>query len=135
MDVDTIVNGDISELLSVDVTNYIAAAREESNGYFNSGVMIFNLNRMRKDNTYAPLYKLLTKCPYQFPDQDAMNAVFANKVLYLPHKFNALGRADVDHVYETDWIIRHFAGIVKPWKENANEQDKELWEKYKVDRI
>lgn len=134
LDVDTIVDGNLLELWSLNLNNnYIAAYFENwKYNYINSGVLLMNLKLIRETKTDDVIIKLLKNCKFQFPDQDAMNLVFKNRILGLDSKFNKLGR---DHVYKDDFIIRHWAGIVKPWKEDATELDKKLWNKYKVEKI
>lgn len=128
LDVDTIVDSSLSELWNYNMGGCYIAAREEENGYFNSGVMLMNLSTIKASRLDDKLIKLLKNCRFVFPDQDAMNIIFKNKVAYLPHKFNAIGR---DYqVKNTEIAIRHYAGIPKPWKDYATEWDKEFWNKY-----
>ena len=134
LDIDTIVDGDLSELWSLNLNNnYIAAHFENRKiNYINSGVLLMNLKLIRETKVDDVIIKLLKNCKFQFPDQDAMNLVFKNRILGLDSKFNKLGK---DYVYNEDFIIRHWAGVIKPWKEDATELDKELWNKYKVEKI
>ena len=68
------------------------------------------------------------------PDQDAINLVFKGRIKPLPDKFNAIGR--YYQVYgKQEIVIRHFAGIVKPWLNNAEPEDIAFWNKYKTSRI
>lgn len=129
LDVDTIVDGNIRELWDFPLGGNYIAAREESGGYFNSGVLLMDLNLIRSTGAEDKIINLLKNCKFVFPDQDAMNIVFKNRIAYIPDYFNKLGRDK--EAYETGkLVIRHFAGIVKPWKEKATEKDKALWMKY-----
>lgn len=133
LDVDTIVDSSLSELWNYNTGGCCIAAREEENGYFNSGVMLFNLSTIKALHLDDKLIKILKNCRFVFPDQDAMNIIFKNKVAYLPHKFNAIGR-DYE-VKDKEIAIRHYAGVIKPWRNGATEFDKEYWEKYRTDYI
>lgn len=131
LDVDTVIDGNLKELWNINLGANYAAARFESEGYFNSGVMLMNLSMIKIVEN--KLRNLLMNCKFAFPDQDAMNFVFKNSVVELPHKFNALGRSNVYDSQEI--IIRHYAGVTKPWREAADEKDKEFWNKYKTDKL
>lgn len=132
LDVDTIVDHDLSELWNFNLGSNCIGAREESNRYFNSGVLLMNLDLIRALKADDKLKRLLQTCKFQFPDQDAMNIIFKDSVTYIPAHFNRLGR---DEVYDEKITIRHFAGINKPWKDNATAADKDFWNKYKTDNI
>lgn len=133
LDVDTIVNKSLQELWDYDLENTCIAARAENkNGYFNSGVLLMNLKKIRELELDKTLDYHLKTSHFQFPDQDALNITFKfNKVL-LPQKFNVMGHI----VYNMDKIvIRHFCGVTKPWEENADEADIEYWRKNAVTRL
>ena len=111
LDSDVIVNGDISEIFSLDLTNkYVASVDDigdegNKNGcsvlgkklagvqrehYFNSGVMYLNLAEMRNNNVSEKLIYYRTAYHNNFMDQDALNAVLGEKRIILPIKFNFL---------------------------------------------
>lgn len=129
LDVDTIVTGDISELWYANIyDNYIAAVPERGE-YYNSGVMLMNLEYMRKHNSSEALYKFLESRVYTFPDQEAINTVFAGKIRKLPPKFNAW--SITKDPYSTPFAIRHFTSKQKPWSSNPQDlRDVELWNRY-----
>lgn len=134
LDVDTIVDKDLTELWNFNLGNCCIAARFENQKaeYFNSGVLLMNLKMIRDLQLDDKVIRLLKKCRFAFPDQDAMNIIFKGRIKELPFKYNVLGR---DEVYDYPIVIRHYAGIIKPWKENASELDKVFWNKYKIDNI
>lgn len=140
LDVDTVVDADLSELWNIQLGGNCVAARSEQPemsdrvlpvGYFNSGVLLMNLKLIRALHYDDALLRLLKNCRFLFPDQDAMNIVFKNKVAYFSEKYNALGR----EMHNTDVVIRHYAGLTKPWKENAKADEKAFWDKYKIDKL
>lgn len=103
--------------------------------YFNSGMMLLNLRKIREDGIQDKLIDYRLNDINYFMDQDALNMVFDEQVRYLPTRFNYLitmiDYADNiefpdDYGYSTDsleWERIHSADIVhltgknKPWKE------------------
>ena len=79
LDVDMIINSDISELYNIDVTRYALAAADEENesavhflnipfeyNYFNSGVLLMNLKKFREDHLIKKLSDYIKSlfCPF-----------------------------------------------------------------------
>lgn len=131
LDVDTIVDGDLTELWNFD-QNEVLYGREEHDDYINSGVLLMNLKKMRELNYDKLLYGLLQRAKFIFPDQDIINVVYRQHIKKIDYKWNAVGN---DRVYNYPVVIRHWAGQVKPWLEDATEKDKAFWNKYKTDFI
>ena len=100
LDGDIIVQEDLEELYNCNIgDNYIGAVKD-TNGidydffgkkiykYFNSGVMIMNLEKMRRDKISKKLLEY-RKCGYnKLMDQDTFNFVVKDAVTLLPFKFN-----------------------------------------------
>lgn len=168
IDSDIIVNNSLNELFKYDIENYYLAASFEfwryiiakkegtdglSDFYFNSGVMLFNLKKIREDNISDILWSVkINKFNGQdnksgLMDQDCFNDVCASMCYQLPIKFNfnpvfSKGNKiqDINKVYNLNYssiqellddvVIIHYVGKTdKPWKyETANYVD--LWEKY-----
>lgn len=153
LDGDIIVRDDLTALYGYELgDNYVAAVRdlpqvlyskqslgEEISGrdYFNSGVMLLNLKKMRADNIKERLIE--TKRNYSdqsLMDQNIFNIVFKGAVLQLPFLYNAcyinlvmskdrynlsnlnkLYGTSYNSVYEIlpDIKIMHFSSKLKPW--------------------
>lgn len=138
LDSDLIVRKDITELWNIDLKNYSIAAVEDlgftghtrlkmplGSKYFNSGVMLINLARWRKDNIHFKVIDFIGKYPdrIRFWDQDGLNAILANQWKALPIKWNVqhnyffpqgmeIRYADIN----ADPAIVHFSGEgTKPW--------------------
>lgn len=100
IDVDAIVNGDLSKLWQKD-TKYIAGVHEPGewdkhlNGkgyddtYINSGVLLMNLKTIREKYLDDKMIKLLNTNKYAYPDQDVINIVFKDKIEPLPVEYNS----------------------------------------------
>lgn len=132
LDSDLIVNGSIMELYNYDLSNYIVAAysgeakagttkkRLELNGdyYFNSGVMLINLETWRHMNIGKKCIEFLRDSPQMILlwDQDALNKVIDGQFLNLDKKWNSL--VDLyggNSLADDQSIIVHFIGSLKPW--------------------
>ena len=110
LDIDTIVNCDLSDLYNVDLDdNYVAGVKGpiyhfSNNGnikycqkiglpsidqYINAGVLVLNLKRIRVNNITS---LLCTTALNNFPsqDQDVINKVFYNHIKQLPFKYNVM---------------------------------------------
>ena len=136
MDVDIVVKGSLSELYSSNIDNLYAAVcedlickyEEKDNRrignplYFNSGVMLLNLKKMRKEKITDKLIKCFKKdkrCKYM--DQDSFNRVFGKKVKYADIVYNYfpmygkyIGKYKELYANQEPIVI-HYAGE-KPWK-------------------
>lgn len=105
LDGDVIVQGDLEELFDVSLENKYAAVvrdviaekmvpsmmkRLKSNlkHYFNSGMMVLNLKKMRMDNISTKLLNYRRDGINYFMDQDALNIVFDENVNYISCKYN-----------------------------------------------
>ena len=100
--------------------------------YFNAGVLLFNLDKIRKDNIEQKLWSFAKeKSPLEFQDQDILNAVLEGNVKYVDPKWNCLKGFG-----ELNPYIYHFVGPEKPWyydkkfKYNYNYINK-WWDYYK----
>lgn len=135
IDSDVIVTGDIAELFDIELgENYIAACpdrsvvdvpelayyMEEAVGidryhYINSGVLLMDLKTLREKNLQGHFLRLLET--YHFdciaPDQDYINAICCDKILFLPDKWDAMpaeGKPEIENVK-----LIHYNLFSKPW--------------------
>jgi lipopolysaccharide biosynthesis glycosyltransferase/glycosyltransferase involved in cell wall biosynthesis len=151
LDCDLIVKRDLSEIFNHDISGKLAAVVADSgqlyrrtpiieqvDRYFNSGVMLLNLEEMRKQRVTESLLNYKNNvCDGNLMDQDAFNVVFDKKVAYLSVRHNCLcvniDRAkskidleafnklygecyeSLDQAIDSAQII-HFASRDKPWK-------------------
>ena len=169
LDGDIIVLKDLSQLYNTDIENYYIASvddlecgwidyREER--YFNNGVMLLNLKKMREDNIEEKLidYKKNDKIN-RLMTQDAFNAVLYKKVKFLPIIYDTFAQEFNDKYileilkivlknnfdeklypyktaeeYKNAVVIIHYTGTynVKPWFDWAdkNSESSKIWYKY-----
>jgi len=135
LDGDMIVEQDLKELWDTNISNYALGAVVEcptskENGYFNTGMLLLNLEKLREFNLTQNSLKYLEENRKQilFQDQDILNGLFNLQYKKLPLKWNVF--ADIheglkrNHTY-TDQeakmaqkypgIIHFSGGISKPW--------------------
>lgn len=119
----------------------------ELGAYFNSGVMLLDLKRLRSEGASRKVIRFARDNPdlLVLPEQDAMNAVLAGRRLELEPRWNSMhGVARFEWSEElfgaearTEAIenpaIRHFegSGPNKPWHPEAAAEDLELYERYR----
>jgi lipopolysaccharide biosynthesis glycosyltransferase len=149
VDCDTLTRADLAPLWQTNLADhYIAAAdnvlerdfadRAERLGlppgqrYFNSGVLLMNLDRMRREQCSTALldYGRSRGDSLVWPDQDALNVVLGarraplhprwncqNTLFYFPDRSSAVFGADVVRDAVLAPAIVHFEGpaLAKPW--------------------
>ena len=149
LDCDILVRENILEFYNTDLEGYACAAIEDQRGdditihnrifmfsrYFNSGVLLMNLDYWRKHNVAQQLIDYLRQYPERcwFPDQDALNAVLEGKVKFMDYRYNMQGEMLSHRCYlqlsAEKWkkldeaignpAIIHFTDINKPWYEEC----------------
>lgn len=96
--------------------------------YFNTGLLLLNLQAMRRDNITEKLWDFVNaESPLEFQDQDALNAVLGSRVKLLEDKWNVFGpmlalakrsapekQRRLLAAYEHPAVF-HFVGRDKPW--------------------
>ena len=144
LDGDTLVVDDLAPLWQTDIEDHYVAAvtnvwepwnepyATEKLGiprYFNSGVLLMNLDLMRRDDSPRALLEVARSQEMPWGDQDALNIVLGerrvelhprwnamNSVLTFPEAFEVFGREQVEEARARPGI-RHFEGpsVNKPW--------------------
>ena len=128
LDIDTIIDGDISELWELPLDDYYLAAGKEPDKsvggdmYVNVGVVMYNLKKLKKDGKADEVIDALNHRGFGFAEQDAFNEFCKGKILEIDPKYNV-------HLWsvktEDKPVIVHYAGFAaKDW------MNKELVQKY-----
>ncbi|MBS4429999.1 lipopolysaccharide 3-alpha-galactosyltransferase [Pectobacterium punjabense] len=147
LDADIICNGSLQELIELDVSNHISAAvldgdrhwwseraqkfnhPELSNGYFNSGVLLIEVNNWHQAAVTENSMRFLTdpkmKKIITHPDQDVLNILLAGKFCHLENKYNTQFSINYELKYShgesaptpisSETIFIHYIGPTKPW--------------------
>ncbi|MDR3289991.1 MAG: glycosyltransferase family 8 protein [Rickettsiales bacterium] len=135
IDLDVVVLGDIIDLYNENLDgkvlgaihvklpkkrkfNYLQKIMQipEEHLYFNSGVLIFDCEKISK-NFAKEMLELLAKYKnvVRFGDQDTLNKYFTGNYKTLSNKYNFTNRHIQYGFKEKDIVIRHFEGAKKPW--------------------
>lgn len=134
LDADIIVLGDIAELYNNELNdNYLGAIYEdvvnsfdefrnysryalnvEPLNYFNSGILVMNLKKIREEHILEKFGKLLKQVKfYVAPDQDYLNVLCKNRVHYIDHDWNS---APLPYIHLSNNVqLVHFKLTAKPW--------------------
>lgn len=86
--------------------------------YFNSGVMLIDLEKWRRDGVEAEVFRIFETMPERLDwwDQCALNIALVGKTAALPRKFNyVFAPNQLGNGFEMPTIL-HFAGATKPWQ-------------------
>ena len=94
LDCDTLVRDNISELWDLPLDNYYFAGvyepdkSTESFRYINAGVMMFNLDKIRRDKKDDEYIYNLNNCYRPYPEQECFSALSQGAILELPGEYN-----------------------------------------------
>lgn len=119
LDSDTIILDDLSDLYKTNISKYVMGAVRDmapinneknpngvyvrdfankylNNGpYFNSGVLLLNVDKMQQHQDLA----LRTDVPLKYPDQDILNVAFRGQIKKLPLRYNFASGVSVDPMF------------------------------------
>ena len=135
IDSDTIVQGNIAELYDHDVSDYAVAACHEQamvqenvygtyvekcmgidrNNFFNAGILLINCEYFRENKVLEQFMELLGFYNFRVTqDEDYLNVICRDKVLFLHQKWNTEVFGDIFVPLEEACII-HYIMVAKPW--------------------
>lgn len=150
LDCDVVVNTDIDVLWNIDINNYHLAACQDKilssvmssktlelcssvsmnpNNYFNAGVLLLNLNKIRDTLSLSnDGFNYLKNHP-DTPnlDQDVLNYYFGNSYYHLDEKYNRMLSSKLGNTDNIADSIIHYAGSNKPWKSYNSISDELYW--------
>lgn len=151
LDADILCVNNLKKLYDLDLTNYMYASAIHTNltnvtdtinkirlqnfdaaGYYNSGVLLMNLPKIRERVHPEDIFDYLRTHLVLLPDQDVLNALYGDQILSVPDQlYNFDCRNST--IYQTislgewtmDWVMKHtvllhFCGREKPWLINVN---------------
>lgn len=146
LDADIISIKNIKDFFTINLSNNVAGVVEDfslntggypvllDKKYFNSGMMYINLNEWMKQQVSEKCMFILKEInldpkqkekyglEFRCFDQDALNIVLKNKVIYLKPKYNFLANISLKYnknlsTVPNDTIFIHYHGFNKPWHE------------------
>jgi lipopolysaccharide biosynthesis glycosyltransferase len=112
--------------------NKLRLKTPNAKGYFNTGVMMMNLELMRKEVRMEDIYQFIRENRFKLvlPDQDVLNGLYWDKIKPVDgYRYNYDARYyDMIQLlpnpkHDLYWILEntifiHYCGKDKPWKEN-----------------
>ena len=117
LDADTMVCGDIKELYDIDLTGQELGVCHDYLGkfclkadYFNAGVLLINMDEIRKTKLFENGMKMLTEKKLYFGDQAVLNKLVQHRIFF-PDEFRFNEQRDVHE----NTVIKHFCKGIK-WK-------------------
>lgn len=124
--------------------NKIRLSTYETEGYFNSGMLLMNLTRIRKHVLPQVIFDYVreNRALLVLPDQDVLNGLYGQHILaldeqlynydvrkYREYRLLSSGEHDAAWVMENT-VILHFCGKRKPWKCRAGSRFFMLYRHY-----
>lgn len=162
LDTDIIILKDLMPLWKIQLEKYYFACVEDplayftptrdfrkrlnttNKKYFNAGVLLLNLKKLREDGISLKLYQNSLENNWIFADQDAFNAVAGHNCKYIPYYYNITGTNErhmgfenlrnnyfkylKNNNWEKEGYIYHFTAT-KPWWDK-NIPFASVWYKY-----
>lgn len=136
LDSDTVVLADIAELYHTDIGENLVAAAQEGviqnikvyqdyvekvvgvasyKRFFNAGVLLMNLNELRRFQFQEKILYLLSTVKYSvIQDEDYLNRMCKGRVKFVDSTWNKMP-IDIDNVKIEDIKLIHFNYVYKPW--------------------
>ncbi|MEI3599659.1 MULTISPECIES: glycosyltransferase family 8 protein [unclassified Oceanobacillus] len=161
LDPDILVINEIRTLYDMEISEHLYAAAfhdrsilsdinkirfpgYEIDEYYNSGVLLMNLERQRMEIKEEEIYKFVEENRKKLilPDQDILNGLYSAKIknideilynfdarFYLYYRLANKNKIDMDYVIHNTAII-HFCGKKKPWHVNYSGKFHSLYKHY-----
>lgn len=162
LDVDILVINDLMSLYELDLKGYWYAAAShtsldvtdnlnklrlgnyETESYYNSGVMLMDLEAIREHVKANDIFNYIEKMGKALflPDQDILNGLYGQHIMKIPDelynydaRMNPLYFAKSNGEWDIDWVIDntvilHFCGRDKPWRSEYKERYSGLYKHY-----
>lgn len=142
LDIDTIINDNITDLFSMNMDGYFYAGAVEpqkSRGvfqYFNTGVMLCNLEHLRNWQKEIEMIAMLNNYPFAYPSQDVINLLCQGRIRQISSDYNSnyfvnnCTQPKVFHYaaikpdqYMNDWAYRMYEQMELPKGESNGKSD------------
>lgn len=117
---------------TTEVINKIRLQNFDADGYYNSGVLLMNLDTIRRHVQPQDIFAYIRKHVLLLPDQDVLNALYGKYIKSVPDELYNFDTRN-GRIYETisfgewtlDWVVKHtvilhYCGREKPWLVNKN---------------
>ena len=137
------------DLLAVKEINRIRLYPYKIEAYFNSGVLLMNLDLQRKLVNEETIFSFIEKNRSRLimPDQDVINILYAKQIkcldeklynydtrYYNYYKMITNNTCDMDYIMKNT-VILHFCGKKKPWRKGYSGKFYSLYKHYEAKAI
>ncbi|AZP04715.1 glycosyltransferase family 8 protein [Jeotgalibaca ciconiae] len=163
VDADILCINQVEHLFSMDMNDYLYAASShfqlikvntainkvrlksyDSEAYFNSGVLLMNLTKIRKEVKRDDIFQFISENRFTLilPDQDVLNALYGSRILLIPDqiynydtRYHPIYEVISKGKWDLDWtldhtVFLHFCGKDKPWQDNYRGRFAALYKHY-----
>jgi lipopolysaccharide biosynthesis glycosyltransferase len=150
LDSDTLVTGNLRPLFETDLGDAIVTAVQDPTApwvdlsfrtdvlgladphyYFNSGVLLIDVNKWKDEQITEKLFALLERLPpgtrLPFLDQDLLNAVLHGRWLQVERKWNFFATGDDFEKNKDEAVVMHFASGKKPWFKGSTHPGRDIY--------
>lgn len=149
LDIDDCLYAGATHSAFVGITKYVNQIRlgnTDMAEYFNSGVLMMNLEKQRKEISEQEIFDYVKEYENMLilPDQDVINALYGKKIkpvddtvynydarLYTIYNLLSGGKQDLDWVMQNT-VFLHFCGKAKPWHKTSTNKFAPLYKHYMV---
>ena len=129
-DMDILFFGDLIDIYEYDLgKNVIAAVPTRTDKYINSGFLLMDLDKIRKENFYDQWIRVSQQEDYKNPDQDVLNYTLKGRISFLPLRYNfQLSHGSrIFKIYppvqldelKHNLVVLHYSDYMKPWAERG----------------
>jgi lipopolysaccharide biosynthesis glycosyltransferase len=127
-DMDMIFFNDLIDVYELDLgKNVIAAVPTRTDKYINSGFLLMDLDKIRKEKFYPKWIKASVENDFKNPDQDVLNVTLVGRIFFLPLKYNfqlshgsrifkIYSETELDEL-KHNLVCLHYSDYMKPWAE------------------
>ena len=147
-DISKVALGAVPDMGDANMEYYNRLQYSSSDGYFNGGVLLLNLDYWREHQISASLFEYLQQYPERIAlnDQDVMNAVLKDKKKRLHLKWNVQHGFLLVANSNFEWLrygsqfaeaikdpgVIHFSADLKPWMKGDESPYSTEWFKYQA---
>jgi lipopolysaccharide biosynthesis glycosyltransferase len=120
----------LSAVSRVDINNAVNRLGLFSGKYFNTGVMLINVELWRQENILVKTIEFIKHNPnlILYPDQDGLNKVIDGNLKVLDDRWNSVIAMDSEiPVLLQNAAIIHFTGSLKPWHKCSDPRREIYW--------
>ena len=130
---------DLIDVYELDLgNNVIAAVPTRTNKYINSGFLLMDIEKIRKEKIYDKWILESKEHQYKNPDQDVLNYTLIGRILFLPLRYNfqlshgsrifkIYPPVELDEL-KHNLVVLHYSDYMKPWgKPGARPVFSEYW--------